>query len=105
MLTVQPNLNKLRNDVFKTIIGGLHSSKPLDKLANQIVDELSSSMILIDNPTDRSRFIRDVYGRLEGVHKLRRFNLEYESPENNKNVAHVVNEVLYRFRTRYSRYF
>lgn len=105
MLTVQPNLNKLRNDVFKKIIGGLHTAKPLDKLANQIVDDLSTSMILIDNPTDRGRFIHDVYGRLEGVHKLRRFNLGYESPENNKNVARVVNEVLFRFKTRYSRYF
>lgn len=105
MLAVQPDLNKLRNDVFKTIIGGLHAAKPLDSLANQIVDELSTSMILIDNPQDRSKIIRDVYQRLEGVHKLRKFNLFYESAENNKSMTLVVNEVLYRFKTRYSRYF
>lgn len=105
MLAIRPDLSKVRNDVFKRIIGGVQSSKPIDLLANQIVEELSNSMMLIDNPSERSAYIREIYNRLEGVQKVRRYHYVYESLERNKNVARVVNEVLFRFRSKFSRYF
>lgn len=104
-LLQKPDLSQLRNLVFKKVIRGLQSSVSVDQIATQILSELSTSMVLIDHPQQRQEFVREIYNLIQGAHKIRQFNYQHESPERNQNVAKALNEILYRFRIRYSRYF
>lgn len=105
MLTITPDLFKIRNDVFKQIIIGLHATQPVATIANNIVDGLSNSMVLIDEPTERRKTVKEMYKHLEEVETLRQFNFNYQSPEINKTVTLVANEVLFKFRLKYAKYF
>ncbi len=105
MILAQPDPRQVRNDVFKRIIGGVQNSGSIQKIAQQIIDELSEDLILVDDPRERRRLIRDTYHRIENTHKIRKFHYVYASPERNKSVSQVINEVLFRYRTKYARYF
>lgn len=105
MLATRPDLSNVRNDIFKMIIGGVQSAKPVDSLAHQIVERISYSMLLIEDPRERTSYIRSIYSKIEGVDKMRRYNYVYQNHEKNQNVARVVKEVLFRFKVKYSRYF
>lgn len=105
MLLVQPNSKQIRNDVFKRILGGAQQSDSVQNVANRIVDELSTNLILVDDPDERRRVVLDTYRKIQNVHKVRQFNYRYASAERNQFVIRTINEILYRFKARYARYF
>ncbi|KAB2814216.1 hypothetical protein [Phaeocystidibacter luteus] len=105
MLLIRPDSKQIRNNVFKRIMGGVQESKPVHRIAKQVVDELSTDLVLVDDPIERRLLIHDIYHRIENVHKVRRFNYGYASSAMNQNVSLAINEILYRFKTKYSRYF
>lgn len=104
MYLTQPDSNRVRNDVFKRILGGIKESKPIPRIANQILEDLSCELILIDDPIVRRQTIRDIYQRIQGVDKVRRFNYNYVSGDKNRIAMQAIDEVLYRFRTKYRNY-
>lgn len=105
MILAQPDPRQVRNDVFKRIIDGIQRSRTVQGVAQQIIDELAQDLVLIDDPLERTRLIRDTYHRIENTHKIRRFNYVYVSPEKNRSVSQVINEVLFRYKTKYATYF
>lgn len=105
MLLALHDSKQIRNDVFKRILGGAQHSESVHHVASRIVDELSADLILLEDPYERKQVIHDTYKRIQNIHKIRRFNYGYASQERNQFVGLAINEILYRFKSKYARYF
>ena len=105
MILAQPDSKQIRNDVFKRIIGGAQHSESVHRVATKIVDELSAELVLLEDPSERKAVIHDTYSKIQNIHKIRRFNYGYASQERNQFVGLAINEILYRFKAKYARYF
>ena len=102
---MNPSQPRIRSEILVRLKNGIRKNQSKENISLDLVEELASRLVHIDNPTERKGIIKSWYGDIKSADTLRKHHLNYYHPSLNRELHSVLNDVTIKFRKRFYNYF
>jgi hypothetical protein len=95
---------KIRAEVLNRLQNSISRKESKDLVSNDVLHDLSTRLILVDNYTERKRIIKSWYGDLLSADRIRKHHLSYNKPIMNKQLNVFLSSLTSSFKKRFHGY-
>lgn len=95
---------RIRAEVLNRLQNSITRKESKDRVSNDVLHDLSTRLILVDNYTERKRIINGWYGDLLSADRIRKHHLSYKKPLVNKQLNVFLSNLTLSFKKRFHNY-
>lgn len=101
---MQPPSVRIRAEVLNRLQNSISLKESKDLVSDNVLDDLSTRLIRVDNYTERKRIINGWYGDLLSADRIRKHHLSYNKPLMNKELNVFLSNLTLNFKKRFQNY-
>lgn len=99
-----PPIGVINDGILKTINRGLKENYDSEYMVNDILNNISFAITMVGTSDERKQYLKDIYKEIERSKLIRKYNMIYQSPTNNRLMLNLLNQLSLHFKARFSRY-